>query len=397
MHQVLFHIPDGIPLVGGLPIFGYGMMLFLAFVSCTWLASRLALRQGIAPQHVQDLAIWLFVFGIIGARLTFMIQYRNEPEYKDLSLTELVVHFFMIWEGGLVFYGSAIGGTIGYLLAYCFVLRRHNISSWKMADVIAPCVPLGLALGRIGCLLNGCCYGNVACPDCPAIHFPLSAPPRYDLVRKGYQTVAGFTLTDEASRIVKKVEPGSEAQRAGLKPDDLIVKLDGKEVASSRDLRDYLSQSSWPKGKNNLVLTVKRRVAMNGQSVERELTLPAFSPLTIGLHPTQLYETISMVLLLAAMLAYWPFRRRDGELMVIFMLAYAVHRFLNEILRDDTKPVFAGMTLSQNGSILVFLAGLVVLAWLWRRPPQYRLVADGAGDASAARSAATPAITPAAS
>ena len=357
MHQVLFHLPDGIPLVGGLPIFGYGMMRFLAVGSCTWLASRLAERQGIAPQHVQDLAIWLFVFGIIGARLTFMIQYRNEAEFRDLSLSELVVHFFMIWEGGLVFLGSAVGGAVGYVVAYYFVLRRHNLSSWKMADVIAPCVPLGLALGRIGCLLNGCCYGNVACPDCPAIHFPLSAPPRYDLVNKGYQTVAGFTLTDNDLSRVKMVEPGSAAERAGLKPDDRIVKLNGKEVASYTDLRQFLRQSDWPKGKNDLALTVKRRSAANGQAVERELTLPAFSPLTIGLHPTQIYETISMVLLLGVMLAYWPFRRRDGELMVILMLAYAVHRFLNEILRDDTKPVFAGMTLSQNGSILLFLAG----------------------------------------
>jgi prolipoprotein diacylglyceryltransferase len=76
------------------------------------------------------------------------------------------------------------------------------------------------------------------------------------------------------------------------------------------------------------------------------------------------------------LLAYWPFRRRDGELMVILMLAYAVHRYLNEILRDDTEPVFAGLKLSQNGSVVVFFAGLVVLLWLWRRPPQYRFVAD---------------------
>jgi phosphatidylglycerol---prolipoprotein diacylglyceryl transferase len=67
------------------------------------------------------------------------------------------------------------------------------------------------------------------------------------------------------------------------------------------------------------------------------------------------------------MLAYMPFRRHDGEVMVLFMLGYAVHRFLNECLRDDTKPVAFGMTLSQNISVVVFAAGLVLALWIWLR------------------------------
>src|SRR5260370_13299864 len=132
------------PVTEAIPIYGYGAMLFLAFVFCVLLAARLGLREGIEPKHVQDLAIWIFIFGIIGARVTHMIQFK-EPLWK----------FFMIWEGGLVFYGGAIGGAVGYFLAYFLVLRKYHISSWKMADVIAPCAALGLALGRVGCLLNG--------------------------------------------------------------------------------------------------------------------------------------------------------------------------------------------------------------------------------------------------
>jgi phosphatidylglycerol:prolipoprotein diacylglycerol transferase len=98
----------------------------------------------------------------------------------------------------------------------------------------------------------------------------------------------------------------------------------------------------------------------------------SFVPRTIPLHPTQIYESISMAFLFALLLAYYPFRRRPGEVMVLFMAGYAVHRFLNEVLRVDTEPVAFNMTLSQNVSVLV-LAGAVVLALiLWRKPAQSR-------------------------
>src|SRR5262249_44648767 len=120
MRQVLFRIPiktEWFP--DGVPIYGFGMMLFITFLVTTWLAGRRAKRQGIAPQHLQDLAIWVFVAGIVGARIVFMIQY-GEP----------LDQFFFIWQGGLVFYGSAVGGMIGGALGYWFVVRKHGLSFW---------------------------------------------------------------------------------------------------------------------------------------------------------------------------------------------------------------------------------------------------------------------------
>jgi phosphatidylglycerol:prolipoprotein diacylglycerol transferase len=367
MQQVLFHI-------GPLPIFGYGMMLFLAFVASTWLAGRLSPRAGIPSQRMQDLAIWLFVFGILGARITYMIvDHHGEP----LDLGDMAGKFFKIWEGGLVFYGAAVGGFVGYWFASVLPLRKYHLFSWKMADVVAPCAVLGLAVGRVGCLLNGCCYGNVACPECPALSFPLSAPARYQLVESGYQTTAGFTLKENAggAPTVDQVEPGSHAEKAGLQPGDRIVNVNGQAVISEGTLATYLGKQ-WPRGINDLELSVLRGEP-GRPGVTHMIALPAFRPWTIGLHPTQVYESISMLLLLGLMLAYWPFRRRDGELMVMFMLGYAVHRFLDEVLRDDPRGgLFAGMTISENGSILLFVLGVAVLVWLWRRPRQYRLVAD---------------------
>ncbi|HYT89722.1 MAG TPA: prolipoprotein diacylglyceryl transferase family protein [Gemmataceae bacterium] len=359
--------PDDGAGANSIPIYGYGAMLFVAFVFCTWLACWLAAREGIPRERIQDLAIWLFISGIVGARITFMIQYH--VPLRD---------FYRIWEGGLVFYGSAVGGAVGYLFFYLLVLRKYKISSWKLADVVAPCAALGLCLGRFGCLFNGCCYGNVACPDCPSVAFPLAAHPRLVMTEKGYQTDAGFLGgkllpgTDARYRPqhdtrVTVVEPNSPAWAAGLRPGDKIVEVNGKAVSRTTEVEEALGHSggAWPRGKNDLILKVQHA---NGTHE----TLPPFVPRTIGLHPTQVYESISTALLCALLLAFYPYRRHDGEVMVLFMIGYAVHRFLNEMLRVDTDPVAFGLTLSQNISVLTLVVGLVMGLVLWFRPVQYR-------------------------
>ncbi len=335
----------------GVPIYGYGLMLFLAFVCCTWLAGRLAQREGIAKEHIQDLAIYLFVGGILGSRVVFMLQF-------GLPLS----HFFNIWEGGLVFYGGMFGGAIAYVVAYYTILKKNHISTLKLADVIAPCAALGLGLGRIGCLLNGCCYGEVACTSCPRLEFPYSGMPREQLVRQGYQTAAGFiSIPLPGDPVVGLVEPGSAADRAGLERGDVIQTVNGRVVDSFGALADALDPPR-PRGNNELDLTVKRG--------DDTLNL-SFRPLTLGLHPTQAYESISMALLLFLLLAYYPFRRHDGELFAIFLMLYPLHRFLNEMLRaDNEKLPFDQLTLSQNGSILVFAIGMVFFLWLRRLPTQ---------------------------
>ena len=191
MHQVLFWIPFtffGL-LPNGIPIFGYGTMLFLAFIICIWLAGRLAAREGISKDRVANLALWVFLGGIVGARIVFMIQYKVPWQ-----------HFFRIWEGGIVFYGSAIGGWVGYGLGWWFMRKKYRIPTWRLADAVAPVVCIGLTLGRIGCFLNGCCYGHV-CTDCGVrgMAFPvLTSPARELVVNHGYQTLAGFALDNSA-------------------------------------------------------------------------------------------------------------------------------------------------------------------------------------------------------
>src|SRR5262245_45751253 len=328
MCQVLFSIPLKFWIFpNGIPIYGFGMMLFLAFVCCTWVVARLAKREGFDKDRIYDMAFWIFLCGIVGARIVFMIQY--DVPAKD---------FYKIWEGGIVFYGSAIGGWIGYALYRLFTRGKYQISTWKLADVVAPTVCIGLAIGRIGCLLNGCCYGHI-CTDCKWPQFPtMTAPSRELVVEKGFQTTAGFSTESVplGPPVVAAVEPHSPAMAAGLKVGDVITAIkimDNIEpVNSVRTLEIMFSPRFWPRGQSGVTLTVQRG--------NTSVTLPPFTPRTLPLHPTQLYETISMGLLFFLLLAYFPYRRFYGEVFVLLMLGYSVHRFLNESLRNDTDPVF---------------------------------------------------------
>ena len=369
MRQVLFTNPPGIP------IYGYGAMLFLAFVGCIWLAKRLGRREGIHPDVFSDLALWLFLFGILGARLTFVIE-----EWKNFrSIWQIVA----IWDGGLVFYGSIFGAIVGYFIGERFIQRKHPYDRWKIIDVIAPCVALGLCLGRLGCLLNGCCYGNLINIECEAcsqvLTFPLAGAPRYALVDRGYQTTAGFTVERDMQRRVDFVEPGSEAKKAGLRAGDMILKVNDADVIQVEKGNEYFNRlhesfrGLWPRGKNDLTLTVR------GLD-ERVREVGPFAPRTLPLHPTQLYETISMALMLFFLVSYYPYKKHDGILMFLLMAGYGVHRFLNELLRTDNDIIAFNMTLSQNISIFVLICAAILGLVIWRRgeraPPPPRSHAD---------------------
>lgn len=359
MRQILFVIPlsaisERLP---DIPVYGYGLMLFLAYLLCTALARRLCRREGIDDKLIPDLGIWLFVAGILGGRLVFVIQYWHgdgrSPGFADRPLLETI----KLWDGGLVLYGAIAGGAIGFFAYDYFVLRKHNVSKWKMIDIIAPCVALGVALGRIGCLFTGCCYGDVACTGSPKIHFPLysnTALPQYtaparEMIDRGYQSPFGFVLK-ERSFEVEGVEPGSAAANAGLRAGDIIVEVNGTPV---------LRQDSIAPVDGEFNLAVLR---------DNGVTTVTFAPTSIGVNPTQIYETISMSLLLFFLLSYFPYKRRDGELMVLLMFGYGVHRFLSEMLRTDTAPVAFGLTLSQNVSIAVLVGSVVLGVLVWRRP-----------------------------
>ncbi len=390
MWQVLFRIPYG---EEGIPVFGFGMMLFVAFLACTWLAGRRAELEGIAKEIVQDIAIWLFLGGLLGARLVFLLTDKDAPPFRDWFLK---LKLLTIWEGGIVLYGSLLGGTAAYFLAWGLIYRKRGLKTLPFLDAVAPSIALGIALGRIGCLLNGCCYGQVAAADCSSIvcaYFPMTAPCREGLVESGAQSVAGFLVTEslegdgEGARI-GSVEPGSAAYRAGLRPGAIITSFNGKPIRSPSDLNFYLGSGAiLPRGQTTFVFEVKPTAKDPPQTV-------AFVPRSLGLYPTQVYETISMVLLLLVLLAYYPLRHTPGQVMAVLMICYGMHRYLNELLRDDPRP----KGFESYGSLFLIIAGLAMW-WLLRLTNRARSASEApaslAGSSeSASNSPPNPATTP---
>jgi len=134
--------------IGALTIYSYGFMLAIAFLVGTLLARAEAKRKKLDPDIIFDLVLVIAAAGIIGARLFYVIGHLQEFAERPLSA-------FAVWQPGLVFYGGLLVGAIAVLI---FARLRH-LFLWDIADTITPSLALGYAIARIGCFLNGCCYG----------------------------------------------------------------------------------------------------------------------------------------------------------------------------------------------------------------------------------------------
>ena len=162
----------------GIPVFGYGLMLFIGFTTAVMLAAWRAEKEGMSSELIWDLAILLFFCGIGGARLFYILQYPQEV-FGGIPWPEWPVAALNLSRGGIVLYGSLLAGAAGYF-SFCYFKKIRPLA---LADVIVPSVFVGIGFGRIGCLLNGCCYGRVT--SLPwGIQFPKDGTAFYGLLQK---------------------------------------------------------------------------------------------------------------------------------------------------------------------------------------------------------------------
>jgi phosphatidylglycerol:prolipoprotein diacylglycerol transferase len=178
--------------LASVPLFGYGFMLLIGFVSALWFARRQAVRAGFDPDLLYDLAFWLLISGIAGGRLAYLLQYGEHvftgPRGEPLVGRDLIVAAVNLSQGGLVLIGAIFGGAVGFF-AFC---RKRKINALALADVIVPSIFIGIGFGRLGCLLNGCCFGD-ACSLPWAITFPNGSVPFQVLAERGFVDPAAAT------------------------------------------------------------------------------------------------------------------------------------------------------------------------------------------------------------
>jgi phosphatidylglycerol:prolipoprotein diacylglycerol transferase len=194
MRPIIVDFGFSLPLLGPLNFPAYFTMLTLSFALGMWMTWREAPRLGMDRERVLDLDLWLVLWAVIGARVLHVIADGHFQEYVDLCVDNFKVKatearvltclsdaqcgfdyvcntatrtchpprdclaVLKVWRGGLAYYGGFIFAA-GFGLYYA---RKHRLGMWRMADLAAPWVAMGLALTRIGCFLNGCCFGKVS-------------------------------------------------------------------------------------------------------------------------------------------------------------------------------------------------------------------------------------------
>jgi phosphatidylglycerol:prolipoprotein diacylglycerol transferase len=144
-------------------IYAYGLMLTIAFIVGTIRTVRVAAKEKISAEIILDMVTFIIIGAIIGARLVYVIL---KPDQYLSNLIDIVY----ITQGGL----SVHGGVIGAMLAAWIYTAYRKLNYWHYADLFAPALALGIVFGRIGCFLNGCCFG-VLCKN-PNAWYSISFP-----------------------------------------------------------------------------------------------------------------------------------------------------------------------------------------------------------------------------
>lgn len=232
--------------IGPLSIYSYGLMVALGSAVAILLSYRLAARFNINKDKIVDFGIVMLLGGLIGARLFYVLMNIGYYIANPLEIINLT-------KGGLVWYG---GFLLGILVGILFV-KKNNISFWDGADLFAPFIALAQSIGRIGCFLNGCCYGKLA-PD------------------------------------------------------------------------NYLLGVIFPH-----------------ESVSR--------------HPTQIYESVALLILFLVLRRWQGSRHFKGEIFLVYAILYSLSRFLLESLRGDNLNILSNLTVSQVVSAAILLVCLAIL------------------------------------
>jgi phosphatidylglycerol:prolipoprotein diacylglycerol transferase len=319
MHPELFEIP-----FIHLTVRSFGLMMVIGFLLGFFLLGKLGRKISSNPQLITNLALYCLIVGVVGARVFYVVHHYDQ-------LQRPLVSMFAVWQGGLEFYGGVIF-AIPVIVLYS---RRHKLPIRPCLDIVAIALMLGLSSGRMGCFLNGCCFGKPT--ELPwAVRFP-------------YDSFAYF------SQINANPDRNRPEPRLKLPHDEYSIYVE----ATGR---------SYPKAFEELTEVQKF-----------EVTKGKYQCLSI--HPTELYSSANAAFLCLLLYLFWRISQRaagsrntrmlftrPGQTFALAFILYGITRFLIEYLRDDNPfeyawwALYKGGTVSQNLSIYLVILGVVLMA-----------------------------------
>lgn len=187
--------------LGAVSVRSYGLMLVIAFWLGIELSARMARNRGIDPVRILDLGLVVLVTSLVGSRLLYVVSHLAEYQNDRIGV-------FRVWEGGLSFYGGLIVAVIFGML----YLKRKGLPVLKVTDIVTPQISLGIAIARLGCFLNGCCFGKES--GLPwAVVFPADCQAGWVLAGKAlhptqiYSSLANLAIFVLLRKLVKRGYP----------------------------------------------------------------------------------------------------------------------------------------------------------------------------------------------
>lgn len=389
LHPELWTIP-GL----GFTIRSWGFFVAVALLVAVAVAILQAKRVKVDPAPITTIAILGAVLGWAGCRGMYFVHYFwNSIRSGDVGVTEAV---------RAQFGGEIMGGVLLAVLGVCVYLAIIKKPIRLYLDIVFPSVILGMGIGRMGCFLSGCCFGQLCTTGAGdkalpwAVRFPYGSPAYVDQWERRQ-----LTCPDELMWIVPRSGADGERPREPMpqqlladdtvQPDEnltrwaqtyrrreLLLASDpsnpdvdrlGEELRQSR--RDVASHT-----KTDFALAIHLARLSSQPGRARPVTLADLRQIAANqtshwVHPTQLYDLIALIVLFFVLSAILRTRKRHGMVVAWGMVLYSVNRFVQEAIRADNPHDVAGLTISQFLSIVVFVLGVIFMFVLIKfLPPQ---------------------------
>ncbi|RIK62821.1 MAG: hypothetical protein DCC65_16880 [Planctomycetota bacterium] len=368
----------------------YGVMMTIAFLTGIWMACRRADRSRANPDIVLNIGFISLICGVAGARAMFVLHYWDT---RFANQPSPIAAIFDIRAGGLEFWGGPLL-TIPAIAIYLHFIAKAS-PRWYL-DMAAPSLAWGLAITRIGCFLNGCCWGAVCVdPSDPAhekaqypwaVRFPYSSPAMVQQYKFGQLTIPK-ELVCSFERSGESLPMPEEFLKQALEDDSATSRrLDERHRAAMNNLK--AASASGPESEafkaarqeeeaarrarmsfaNSAIGIVEGQCQKYGMTVREMATLAAHYR-SKPVHPTQLYETVSALLICLILSKLYYYRRRHGIVLPWFLILYSISRVIHESIRQDNPLDVGGVTISQAISAATFLAGILLLLWIHKGLP----------------------------